>query len=194
MAAKSSPEAPSSDVMRRRDGEAAALRKRAGRAFARRAWAPGEGRADQIGEPLEDIDADGALAVDAEAEALIDLPVERRVDARPRSVRSRDGGELGKAGHVEVLVLQRPELREQRARAGLQQGRHIEVMRAEADAVAAQQARASWSSPRTSSPRRAGQGCRGSPPGGRRCRAPCRSASGRRQDRPAASAGWRCAR
>ena len=122
-------------------GEAAAV-ERAGRLRPRRAFAPGQRRADQIGKPLEDIDAHGALAAHPIAGGAIKRGVDVLID------RDRGAAAAGKMQQVveplalRSLVRERPELRRQRARRRLEQERQIDVIGAEADAVFAQAWRA----------------------------------------------------
>ena len=133
------------------DGEAAAV-DRARRLRARRAGAPGERRADQIGEPLENVDAHRALAADAIAGGAVERLGDLLVDGDRGAAA---GGEL--LDGVEPLglgtaMLERPELRRQRARRRLEQRRQIDVIGAEAHAVFAQASRAPAG--RAPSPRR----------------------------------------
>ncbi|VUD70701.1 hypothetical protein MET9862_01274 [Methylobacterium symbioticum] len=113
-------------------------RRRAGRG----AGTIGHGRADQVGETLQDVDPHRPLAADAEAgrtvEALGDLGIHLdRGAARARQMR-----DLVEAALVEAAVAQSPELGRQRARGRLEQSGQEDVVGAEAHAVAAQRAAA----------------------------------------------------
>ena len=62
-----------SEVIAERHRKARPAVEGGGRLRSRRARPPGERRADDVGEPLQDIDAHGALAADAIAGGAIEL-------------------------------------------------------------------------------------------------------------------------
>ena len=99
---------------------------------------PSQRRTDEIGEPLQDIDAHRALAADA----ITGSAVERLGDVLiGGDRRATAGGKL--LDRIESLrlraaMLERPELRRQHPRRGFEQRRHIDVIGAEAHAIFAQ--------------------------------------------------------
>ncbi len=89
------------------------------------ARAIGDGRADQVGQTLQDVHTHGTAAADAEACGTVEARRDLRID------RDRGATGLGKMGDlidsllVEAAVLERPELRREHARGGLQKGRQV---------------------------------------------------------------------
>ena len=121
---------------RRRDDEAAAVE----RAFGPRAGArlPGQRRADQVGQALENVDAHGAAAEHAEAGELVEGALEGRVDDDRGAAGGKRMDDVAEAGLVLAVILQRPQQRDEAGGAGLEQRRHEDVVGAEAHAEAAQ--------------------------------------------------------
>ena len=99
---------------------------------------PGERRADQVGEPLQNVDAHGAAAEHAEAGELVEGALEGRVDDDRRAAGGERVDDVAEAGLVLAVVLQRPQQRDEAGRAGLQQRRNEDVVGAEANAEPAQ--------------------------------------------------------
>ena len=86
------------------------------------AGAIGDGRADQIGEALENVDAHGAVAADAKAGGAIEARLAHRRRRRRRcGRRRRDAGPRRCPSRFRSAMLQRPELRGEGARRRLEQ-------------------------------------------------------------------------
>ena len=74
---------------------------------------PGQRRADQIGEPLQNVDAHRAPSEDTEASQLIEGAVEGRVDDHRRPAGGKRVDDIAEAGLFLAVILQRPEQRHQ---------------------------------------------------------------------------------
>ena len=121
---------------RRRHREAAAV-KGAVRTLALPGL-PGERRPDQVGKPLQYVDAHRATAEHAEAGELVEGAVEGRIDDDRRAAGGQRVDDVAEAGLVLAVVAERPEQRDQSGGARLQQRRHEDVVGAEAHAEASQ--------------------------------------------------------
>ena len=180
MTAKSSPEAPSSEVIAGVTVKPRPSGEGAGRALARprRRSRRGPGGSGRPAAPGCRCGPRGCRRCGSRS---ADRSPDRSAGSTATEVRPEPemAGSSARPGTSRSLLLQRPELREQRARRRLQQRRDVDVVGAEAHAVAAERRRAPPGRGRAP-PRahRGARGCRGSPPAGRRCRAPCRSAPG----------------
>ena len=98
----------------------------------------GDRRADQVGEPLQDVDAHRPLAADPEAGGAVEALGDLAIDLDRGAAGAGEMRDLVEAALVEAAVAQGPELGRERAGRRLQQGRQEDVVGAEADAVAAQ--------------------------------------------------------
>ena len=130
--------------------EALAIRG-AGRRLARRHARPvGDGGADEVGEALQDVDADGPSAADPEAGGAVKPGLDRGIDRDRGAAGARQMGDLVDAVLVEAAILQGPELGREGPRRRLQERRQVEVVGAEAHPGLRRAARPSWSRLRTS--------------------------------------------
>ena len=121
------------------DDEAFAIRRAGRRIARRRAGLVGDGRANEIGEALQNIDAHDALAADAETGGAVEALVDRRVGGEGGAARCGEMRHFLEPLHlVETAMLQGPEEGGQRARRGLQQQGQIEMIGAKAHAELAQ--------------------------------------------------------
>ena len=102
------------------------------------ALAPGQRRPDQVGEPLQDVDADGALAAHPIADGAVERLRRVLVDRDRGAAARRQPLQFVEPLVLRAVVLEHPELRREAARRGLEQRRQIEMIGAEAHAVFAQ--------------------------------------------------------
>ena len=137
------------------------------------AGAVGDRGADQVGEPLEDVDAHGPPAADAEAGGAVEPLGDLRIDRDRGAARAGQMRDVVDALLVEPAVLQRPELRrEERAAPASAAPAGRDGRRRSGRPGLRSAARPSWSRLRTSlddlasarerrAPRRSGSRCRG---------------------------------
>ncbi|MDU6134522.1 helicase-related protein, partial [Bradyrhizobium sp.] len=93
--------------------------------LARRILTPGQRGTNQIGEALENVDTDSALAGLLVAEHPIGIARQRLVDRERRAARARQMLCAGQRRHVDIALLLGPQQSGQRPRGGLEQSRDI---------------------------------------------------------------------
>ncbi len=126
---------------RHRHDKAVAIRRACGRLAGGDAGPVGDGRTDQIGQTLQNIDPHHPVATDPETGGAVKSPLDRRVGGEGSAAGSGQMRHiLQTPDRIEAAAMQRPEQRGERARGRLQQQRQIDMIGAEADAEFAKRA------------------------------------------------------